>query len=37
VKPMRRLSTAENIATPLSFRDILLSIARSVYSKREAA
>jgi hypothetical protein len=37
VKPVRRLSTAENIATPLPFRDLLLSIARSAYSKREAA
>lgn len=29
VKPRRRLSTAENLATPLAFRDLLLSIARS--------
>jgi len=27
--PVKRLSTAENIATPLEFRDLLLSLARS--------
>jgi hypothetical protein len=29
VKPRKRLSTAENLATPVPFRDLLLSIARS--------
>lgn len=29
VKPRPRLSTAENLATPIPFRDLLLSIARS--------
>lgn len=28
LKPRARLSTAENVATPLAFRDLLLSIAR---------
>lgn len=27
VKPIKRLSRAENIATPIAFRDLLLSIA----------
>lgn len=30
IKPRPRLSTRENIATPLPFRDLLLSMARSV-------
>jgi hypothetical protein len=34
-RPRRRLSTAENLATPLPFRDLLLSIARS--ARREVA
>jgi hypothetical protein len=29
-KPIKRLSTAQNLATPPAFRDLLLSIARSV-------
>ncbi len=32
VKPVRRLSRAENIATPVPFRDLLLSIAASAVS-----
>ncbi len=28
-KPVKRLSTAENIATPLPFRDLLIAIARA--------
>jgi hypothetical protein len=28
VKPRKRLSTAENLATPIAFRDVLLAIAR---------
>ena len=32
VKPRARLSKAENLATPLPFRDLLLSIARSARS-----
>lgn len=35
VKPRPRLSTAENLATPIPFRDLLLSIARS--ARREEA
>lgn len=34
--PRKRLSTAENLATPLPFRDLLLSMARSV-RQREVA
>lgn len=37
VKPRARLSTAENIATPIPFRDLLLSLARRSAGKREAA
>lgn len=33
----RRLSTAENLATPIPFRDLLLSMARSVSARRSAA
>jgi len=29
VKPRKRLSTAQNLATPIPFRDLLLAIARS--------
>lgn len=29
-KPIKRLSTAENLATPLAFRDLLISLAQSV-------
>jgi hypothetical protein len=29
-KPVPRLSTDENLATPIAFRDVLISIARSV-------
>jgi hypothetical protein len=36
-KPRPRLSTTENIATPLPFRDLLLSIARGVRLKGKAA
>lgn len=35
-KPRRRLSPAENLATPTPFRDLLLSIARSVPARTEA-
>lgn len=35
VKPRPRLSTAENLATPVRFRDLLLGIARS--ARREQA
>lgn len=35
VKPRKRLSTAENLATPLPFRDLLLSIARSAQPQAE--
>jgi hypothetical protein len=37
VKPRRRLSTAENLATPIEFRDLLLSIARSARSNQKVA
>jgi len=33
----QRLSKRQRAATPVPFRDLLLSIARSVYAKREAA
>jgi hypothetical protein len=33
--PRKRLSTAENLATPLPFRDLLLSLARSCYAADE--
>lgn len=36
-KPRKRLSTAQNIATPIPFRDLLLSIARTSRPMREAA
>lgn len=36
IRPRSRLTTAENLATPLPFRDLLLSIARSARA-REAA
>ena len=36
-KPERRLTTEENMATPLEFRDLLISIARSVRMKRRSA
>jgi hypothetical protein len=29
-KPVERLSTAENLATPIAFRDVLIGMARSV-------
>lgn len=35
-KPRPRLSTAENLATPVPFRDLLLSIARSARMQRLA-
>ena len=37
VRPVPRLSTRERIDTPLEFRDLLLSIARSAYQKERAA
>lgn len=36
IKPRRRLSTAENIATPLPFRDLLISMARTARARRAA-
>ncbi len=36
-KPVKRLSTAQNLATPIPFRDLLISIARSATPQREAA
>lgn len=36
-KPIARLSTAENLATPIAFRDVLLNIARSTVCAKEAA
>lgn len=36
VKPRPRLSTAENLATPIPFRDLLLSIARTAQKERAA-
>jgi hypothetical protein len=36
VKPRKRLSTAQNLATPIPFRDLLLSIARSVEQRKAA-
>jgi hypothetical protein len=36
VEPRPRLSTAENLATPVAFRDLLLGIARSVAARRAA-
>lgn len=32
IKPRPRLSTRENLATPIAFRDLLIGIARSVHS-----
>lgn len=37
VKPRKRLSTAENIATPAAFRDLLIGLARSCAQRRIAA
>jgi hypothetical protein len=37
IKPCKRLSKAQNLATPIAFRDVLLGIARSVSSARSAA
>lgn len=37
VKPRKRLSTKENLATPIPFRDLLLSIARTARPKQELA
>ncbi len=37
VAPRKRLSRRQLIDTPLPFRDLLLSIARSAYSQREVA
>jgi hypothetical protein len=36
-KPVPRLSTKENLATPIPFRDLLISIARSSRARQEAA
>lgn len=36
IKPRKRLSTAQNLATPIAFRDVLLGIARSVGERRAA-
>jgi hypothetical protein len=36
-KPIPRLSTRENLATPIPFRDLLISIARSSRARQEAA
>lgn len=37
VKPRPRLSTAENLATPIPFRDLLLSIAADAEGRRRTA
>jgi hypothetical protein len=37
IAPRQRLSKRQLIDTPLPFRDLLLSIARSAYARREAA
>jgi hypothetical protein len=37
IAPRKRLTTRDNIATPLPFRDLLLSIARSARRSSEAA
>jgi hypothetical protein len=37
IKPRKRLSTRENLSTPIAFRDVLLSIARSASSQAVAA
>lgn len=34
--PRKRLSSRENVATPIPFRDLLLSIARSAHARRAA-
>jgi hypothetical protein len=36
-KPRKRLSTLENLTTPIAFRDVLLSIARTADRARAAA
>jgi hypothetical protein len=36
-KPVPRLSTKENLATPIPFRDLLISIARSSRAQQETA
>lgn len=37
ISPRKRLSRAENIATPTAFRDLLLSIARSAHALKAVA
>lgn len=37
IKPRRRLTSSENLATPIPFRDLLLSLARAELFKSEAA
>ncbi len=36
-KPRKRLSTKENLSTPIAFRDVLLSMARGELAARQAA
>jgi len=36
IKPRKRLSTAQNLATPIPFRDLLIGIARSVEQRKAA-
>lgn len=37
VKPRKRLSTKQNLATPIAFRDLLISLARNARADRRAA
>jgi hypothetical protein len=37
IKPRKRLSTRENLSTPIAFRDVLLSIARTARTQAVAA
>lgn len=37
IKPRKRLSTRENLSTPIAFRDVLLSIARTARAQAVAA
>jgi hypothetical protein len=36
-KPRKRLSTAQNPATPIAFRDVLLNLARMSRAETKAA
>jgi hypothetical protein len=37
IKPRKRLSTKQNLATPIAFRDLLTSLARNARADRKAA